>query len=270
MAKQRVDGGRGRRPGVVKSAKRGGPGRGFWLALGLAAILGLGALGYLTTRPKLTATTIDPNLPALKAEGYVLGSASAPLEVIEFADFECPGCGQFATLTEPDVRTKYVNTGKVRMRFMDFPLPQHRNSWDASLAAACANDQGKFWEMHDLIFNNQDRWNTEATGRPRSVLSDLAKQVGLDMSKYDACMKADTHRAKVQAHLQEGERRHVQQTPTFIIGDKLYPGALPYDSFRKILDEELAKLPATTDSAAKGGATTAAADSAKAPAAGAR
>ena len=269
MAKQRMDGGRGRRPGVVKSAKRGGPGRGFWLGLGLAAILGLGALGYLTTRPKVTATTIDPNLPALKAEGYVLGNANAPLEVIEFADFECPGCGQFATLTEPDVRTKLVNTGKVRMRFMDFPLPQHKNSWDASLAAACANDQGKFWEMHDVIFNNQDRWNTEATGRPRSVLADFAKQVGLDVSKYNACMDADTHRAKVQSHLQEGERRHVQQTPTFIIGDKLVPGSLGYDAFKKLIDAELAKLPPTSDSAAKAAAPVVA-DSATKPKTGAK
>ena len=251
MAKQRMDGGRGRRPGVVKSAKRGGPGRGFWLALGLAAILGLGAIGYLTTRPKVTATTIDPNLPPMKAEGYVLGSANAPLEVIEFADFECPGCGNFATLTEPDVRTNLVNTGKIRLRFMDFPLPMHKNTWDASLAAACANDQGKFWEMHDAIFNNQDRWNGEETSRPRPILANLAKGVGLDMSKYGACMGADTHRAKVQSHLQEAERRQVQQTPTFIIGGKLIPGALPYDTFKKLVDEELAKVPAATDSALK-------------------
>ena len=90
------------------------------------------------------------------------------------------------------------------------------------------------------------------------------------MSKYNACMEADTHRAKVQAHLQEGERRHVQQTPTFIIGDKLYPGALPYDAFRKLLDSALTKLPAATDSSARGGTTAPATDSAKAPAAGAR
>lgn len=273
MAKHRVDGGRGRRPGVVTSAKRGGPGRGFWLALGVAVVLGIAMLGYLTSRPKLTARTIDPTLPPVKAEGYVLGSPTAPVEVIEFADFECPSCGQFATLTEPDVRTKYVNTGKVRIRFMDFPLQMHPNTWDASLAAACANDQGKFWEMHDVIFQNQDRWNGEATSRPRSALADMAKGIGLDMTKYDACMKADTHRANVQAHLQEGERHQVNQTPTFLIGGKLYPGALAYDHFKKLLDDELAKAPAAADTTAKGSAvpaTTPAADSAKSNKTGAR
>jgi protein-disulfide isomerase len=257
MAKQRGDGGRGRRPGVVSSAKRGGPGRGFWLALGLAVVFGVGLLGYLASRPKVAISAIDPNLPPMKAEGYVLGSPSAPVEVIEFADFECPGCGQFATLTEPDIRTKLVNTGKIRMRFMDFPLPMHRNTWDASLAAACANDQGKFWEMHDVIFQNQDRWNGEATKRPRSVLADLAKGIGLDMQKYDACMEADTHRAKVQAHLQEAERQQIAQTPTFVIGGKRIPGALPYDTFKKLVDEELAKTPAAADTSATGAADSA-------------
>ena len=269
MAKQRGDGGRGRRPGVVNSAKRGGPGRGFWLALGLVAVLGLGALGYVASRPKVTATAIDPNLPPMKAEGYVLGRPDAPVEVIEFADFECPGCGQFATLTEPDVRTKLVNTGKVRMRFMDYPLPMHKNTWDASLAAACANDQGKFWEMHDVIFQYQDRWSGETTSRPRSVLADLAKGIGLDMSKYDACMDAETHRAKVQAHLQEAERLQVAQTPTFIIGGKKIPGALPYDTFKKLVDEELAKTSAAADTGAKGSFTPLG-DTARTPAAGPR
>jgi protein-disulfide isomerase len=239
---------------VVSSAKRGGPGRGFWLGLGLVAVLGIAALGYLASRPKVTATTIDPNLPPMKAEGYVLGSPTAPVEVIEFADFECPSCGQFATLTEPDVRTKLVNTGKIRIRYIDFPLPMHRNTWDASLAAACANDQGKFWEMHDVMFQNQDRWNGEATNRPRPVLAEYAKGLGLDMTKYDACMDAETHRAKVQSHEQEAERRQVNSTPTFVIGGKLIPGALPYDTFKQLVDAELAKAPAATDSAAKGAA----------------
>ena len=269
MAKQRVDGGRGRRPGVVKDTKRGGPGRGFWLALGLAVVLGIGLLGYLASRPKLTATTIDPNLPPMKAEGYLLGSPTAPVEVVEFADFECPGCGQFSTLTEPDVRAKLVNTGKIRIRYIDFPLQMHRNTWDASLAAACANDQGKFWELHDLIFQNQDKWNGEATSRPRPVLADMAKSLGLDMSKYDDCMKSEKYRAKVQSHMMEAERRGVTQTPTFVIGDKLVPGAIPYDTFKKLIDAELAKAPATVADTTKGAATPAAtpvADSGKAKA----
>jgi len=251
MAKEERNGGRGRRPGVVTSAKRGGPGRGFWVALGVLALLGIAGLSWMASRPKTQVTRLDPNLPAMKAEGYLLGSPNAPVEVIEFADFECPACGQFATLTEPDVRTRLVNTGQVRVRYIDYPLPMHKNTWDASLAAACANDQGKFWEMHDALFANQDRWNGEATRRPRGVIADLAKGIGLDMTKYDACMDADTHRAKIQSHLAEAEKRNIGQTPTFVFNGTVVPSALAYDRFKSYVDEAAKAAPASAPGATK-------------------
>ena len=251
MARKGVDGRRGRRPGVVNTAKRGGPGRGFWIALAAIAIVGLVALAWATSRPKTQVSRIDPNLPPLKAQGYVLGSPTAPVEVVEFADFECPACGQYAVITEPQVRSELVNTGKVRIRYIDFPLNIHRNTWDASLAAACANDQGKFWEMHDALFTNQDKWNGEATSRPRGPISDLAKGIGLDMDKYGACMDNDTHRAQIQANEQEALRRQIQQTPTFIFNGTVVPGALPYDAFKHYVDEAAKNAPApATDSTA--------------------
>jgi protein-disulfide isomerase len=256
MARKGVDGGkRGRRPGVVAGAKRGGPGRGFWLALVAIAIVGLVALSWVASRPKSQVSRIDPNLPPLTAQGYLLGSPTAPVEVIEFADFECPACGQFATITAPDVRTRLVNTGQVRIRFIDFPLAMHKNTWDASLAAACANDQGKFWQMHDALFANQDRWNGETTSRPRGPISDLAKGIGLDMNKYGACMDSDAHRAQIQANEQEGERRQIGQTPTFIFNGLVVPGALPYDAYKHYVDEAMKSVPPRADSAAASGAT---------------
>ena len=257
MAKQEEPRGRGTagRPSVVKAAKRGGPGQSFWIALGVVAVIGVGALSWVASRPKTTSAKIDPTLPALKAEGYVMGSPTAPVEVIEFADFECPSCGQFAMLTEPDVRTRLVNTGKVRIRFFDYPLPMHKNTWDASLAASCANDQGKFWEMHDVIFANQDKWNGEATSNPRKQLSALAKGLALDMAKYGSCMDAETHRAQIQANQQEAVRRGINETPSFIIGGRLLPGALPFDTFNQLVETELAKGPSATapaDSTAAG------------------
>ena len=255
MARKGVDGGKrgggGRRPGVVASAKRGGPGRGFWIALVAVAMVGIVALAWVASRPRSQVSRVDPNLPPLKAQGYLLGSPSAPVEVIEFADFECPACGQFAALTAPDIRTRLVNTGQVRIRFIDFPLAMHKNTWDASLAAACANDQGKFWEMHDALFANQDKWNGETTSRPRGPISELAKGIGLDLSKYGACMDNDSHRAQIQANEQEGERRQIGQTPTFIFNGTVVPGALPYDTYKRYVDEALAKIPVVNDSTAR-------------------
>ena len=249
MAKQERHGGRGRRSGVVTSAKRSGPPRGFWIALVGLALAGIAGLSWMASRSKVQVTRLDPNLPAMKADGYVLGSPTAPVEVVEFADFECLACAQFATLTEPDVRTRLVNTGQVRVRFIDYPLAMHRNTWDASLAAACANDQGRFWEMHDVLFTNQDRWNTQATSRPRGPIGGLARSVGLDMSKYEACMDADTHRAKIQAHLDEGNKRQIGSTPTFVFNGLVVPTALPYDAFKKYVDDALKAVPTRSDSA---------------------
>jgi protein-disulfide isomerase len=233
---------------VVTAAKRTGPGRGFWIALGVLALLGIAGLSWKASQSKPQVARLDPSLPAMKAEGYLLGSPTAPVEVVEFADFECPACGQYATVTETDVRTRLVNTGKVRIRYIDYPLPMHRNTWDASLAAACANDQGKFWEMHDALFQYQDRWNGEATSRPRGPIGELAKSIGLDMTKYTACMDADTHRAKIQSHLAEAEKRGIRSTPTFVFNGVVVPSALPYDRFTKYVDDALKTAPARPDS----------------------
>ena len=237
MAKKAGDGGRGRQSGVVTAAKRGGPGRGFWITLGALALAGVATLSWMASRAAARPTRLDPNLPTMKAEGYLLGSPNAPVEVVEFGDFECPGCGQFSILTEPDVRARLVNTGQVRMRYIDYPLPIHKNTWDASLAAACANDQGKFWQMHDALFANQDRWNGETTSRPRGPIADLARGIGLDMTTYEACMDAETHRAKIQSHLAEAEKRQIQSTPTFVFNGLVVTGAISYDKFKEHVDE---------------------------------
>src|SRR4051812_35076791 len=128
MAKQRVESGKGRKPGVVKASKKASTSnRAFFLIVGAIAVLGIVALTYASTRPEAgaVASRIDTTLAPVKSEGYLIGSASAPLEVIEFGDFECPQCGKFATLTEPDVRARLINAGKVRLRYIDFPLDMH-------------------------------------------------------------------------------------------------------------------------------------------------
>ncbi|MGH7621153.1 MAG: DsbA family protein, partial [Gemmatimonadaceae bacterium] len=162
MANKGVDGGRGRRPGVVRN-QRGNSAQRFYVVLALVVVAGglfiLRAAHSPKYKPIVTTAPITP----ATAEGYLLGNPNAPVQVMEFADFECPACGNFAVITEPDVRTRIVNTGLASYRFFDFPLPMHKNTMVASNAAACAADQGKFWEMHDALFRNQPEWNTEAT-----------------------------------------------------------------------------------------------------------
>ena len=180
-----------------------------------------------------------------------LGDPKAPVQVIEFADFECPACGQFSTVTEPDVRARLIQTGKVSYRFFDFPLAQHRNTYVASLAAACANDQGKFWPMHDALYLNQPEWSTEATRDPLKYFLKYAQQLGLDQTAFKQCVTEQRHLPTILGNKKEGEKVGVQSTPTFVIGKKVIAGAISYDEFRAQVDSAAAAAAAPPAPAAK-------------------
>ena len=249
MAKKRVDTGRGRKTGVVKtagsvkSARKSASNRVFYLLIAVVAVGAITALTYASTRQRGGTVTspIDTTLPKVNSQGYVMGSPGAPLEVVEFGDFECPQCGRFTTLTEPDVRAHLINTGQIRYRFIDFPLDMHRNTWNASRAAACADQQGKFWEAHDALFDNQDKWNSEATSNPDKVIKPLLEPLVPDKAKFDKCVDDKATQAKIQAHWQIAMARQVQATPTFEFGDKKVEGFVTYDQFKELVDEQLAK-----------------------------
>jgi protein-disulfide isomerase len=252
MAAKRVDTGRGRRSRVVSEQRRSS--RPFVIALGVIAIGGVLALAWAVTRPKPGVTDVDIAGDPTQARGYIMGDTTAPVQVIEFADFECPACATFATLTEPDVRKAMIETGKIGWRYLDFPLPMHRNTWDASNAAACADEQGKFWPMHDTLFANQDRWNGEATGKPKSIFKGYAESLGLDVPKWEACYDAKRYQSRIASNRAEAERRHVGSTPTFIIGGKMVPGALSFDEFTKYVNDAAAAAPAGGAAKATGAA----------------
>jgi protein-disulfide isomerase len=230
----------------VRGARDGGSRRYFYLALLLMLALGAGAISWAMNRTKASSVlTIDPkSAVGIKAEGHTLGSAAAPVEIVEFADFECPGCGQFATVTEPDVRERLVNTGQARFRIFPFQVTQaHQNSVAAALAAECAADQNKFWEMHDKIFAGQADWSSMySPGRdPQPILEGYAKSLGLDMAAYNACFSERRHLNKIAANTEEAMRQKVQSTPTIIIGDKMMAGAQAYDVIKAAVDSARAK-----------------------------
>jgi protein-disulfide isomerase len=214
----------------------------FYLALAVIAVAGIGALSWMSRRPaERDASPIDTTLPKVQSNGYVTGAASAPIEVIEFGDFECPACAQFATITEPDVRARLIDKGIIRFRFIDFPLSMHQNTWPASRAAACADEQGKFWQFHDALYQTQDQWNGEATNNPNPFFKQLAGRLGLNQQQFDQCVDSKKTQAKVQAHEQLAEQQHIRATPSFIIGGKIVEGPRPYDQFKTLVDSALAK-----------------------------
>ena len=213
--------------------------RTFYITLGAVALVGVGLIAWNASRPKAGSTIVDPQVPPGTAEGYLYGKSDAPVQILEFADFECPACGNFATITEPDVRQRILDAGLANLRFYDFPLPQHRNSMAASNAAACAADQGRFWEMHDRLFMGQPDWSERRN--PKGLFSQYARDIGLNENQWEECYDARRHEARILANKAEGERRGISQTPTFIIGRRLVPGAVSYDQLKAYVDTALAE-----------------------------
>jgi protein-disulfide isomerase len=213
----------------------------FTALLVIVAVVGVAVLGSVVSRPA-KVLKLDPAAAAgLAAAGIVIGSPDAPIEVTEFADFECPACGYFATLQEPYIRERLVQTGQIRFRFLDFPLDIHQNAVAAHNAAHCADEQGKFWEMHDAIYANQERWNGQATGDPRKVLREIAKTAGVDDAKWVDCYDSGRMLPQISANRAAGERLQVRSTPSFQIGDQLMPGALTYDQMKAAVDSLTAR-----------------------------
>jgi protein-disulfide isomerase len=228
---------------MVKPQRRSPDRSKFYITLGGAAILGAAVLGYAATQGGgASAITLDPTVTASgTVEGYVLGNPTAPVEIVEYGDFECGACAQFAILTEPQVRERLVQTGVARFRFLDFPLSMHPNSVPAHLAAACAADQGKFWEMHDRLFNGQHEWNGQVTRNPKGIFEGYVQALGIDENAWDECYEARRHIPRISASVAQGQRLRVRSTPTFIIGDQLLPGALAWDQLKAYVDSAAAK-----------------------------
>ena len=168
----------------------------------------------------------------------VKGNPSAQITIVEFSDFECPFCGKFYAETYDQIITAYVNTGKANLVFRDFPLSSiHPNAQKASEAAQCAFEQGKFWEMHDKLFENQQALEIED-------LKQYAKDLKLNTVKFNDCLDSGKYEEEVANDVSEGASYGVTGTPAFFINGKLIAGAYPLEEFQKIIDEELAKASA--------------------------
>jgi len=215
----------------------------FYLLLVAVAVIG-GAWLFLSAKDHPVAGLYwDGPAPAPAADGfngYVIGRDSAPVEIVEFLDFECPACSNFAVIQFPTIREQLIATGRVRWRSRDYPLPGHKYSRFAAHAAQCAGEQGKYWEMHDQLFNNHG-W--AQTGRdPSALFRQLAQAAGVDAAKYDECMKSGRYAGRIEASRQEGDRLGVSGTPTFFVNGALVRGpSVPNsDDITRLVDQAAA------------------------------
>jgi protein-disulfide isomerase len=176
--------------------------------------------------------------------GEALGNKEAPLTLVEFSDYQCPFCRRFFEQTFPRIKTQYVDTGKLRYVFRDFPLDQiHPQARVAAIAAHCAGDQGKYWEVHDAFFKNQQALRAED-------LKSYAQKLGLKADVFNDCLDKQKYGRRVQANEDDGLKAGVQGTPAFFLGKSgkdgtidatLISGARPYEDFQREIDKQLAE-----------------------------
>lgn len=211
----------------------------LYIVLGVIVVVGAALIvrqmlgGGSSARLALTPAPGGPPIP-VGPRGVVLGSDTAKVEITEFADFECPWCARFAVMSFPDLERSLVETGKARWRFVNYPLEGHTDSPPAHLAAACANQQGRFWQMMGQIYNNQADW-VGSSDIPKK-LRPLAQGAGLDMARYDDCMKNQTAWPQVQADHAFGDSIGVNSTPTFMINGRVLPDIPTEDQFVRMVD----------------------------------
>lgn len=178
---------------------------------------------------------INNKEPVLKINTYqtdVLGIAGAPITIIEWGDFQCPFCGRFYRDTMPQIKQQYINTGKVRFTFKHYPLNFHSNAQKAAEATECAKEHGRFWEMHNKLFDNQKALTI-------SDLKKYATELGLNEDQFDECLDTNKYAQKIADDMIEGEKIGVSGTPAFSINGKLVSGALPFSSFKEAIDDQL-------------------------------
>ncbi len=189
----------------------------------LASLRKVAGVKVLLEPPRATVTAIGPSRG---------GGVAAPVTVVEFSDFECPFCSR-ATSTIKKIEEAYGE--KVRFVYRDYPLPSHRGAARAAEAAHCAEEQGKFWEMHDKLYSKGGGSLTDVDFRK------YANDIGLEAGRFGACLESGQYTETWKASQAEGTGVGVVSTPTFFVNGRMIPGAAPYEVFAKMIDDELTR-----------------------------
>ncbi len=162
-----------------------------------------------------------------------LGDKNAKVTIVEFSDFQCPFCGRFRSQTFDQLKREYIDSGKVRFVYRDFPLSSiHPYAQKAAEASECAEDQGKFWEYHDELFRNQGDLSIEN-------LKQIAVNLGLDSNEFNDCLDSGKYANEVKKDVSDAQKAGARGTPFFIVGNRIISGAQPFEVFKSAIDAQL-------------------------------
>lgn len=181
------------------------------------------------------------------------GKKDAPVTLVEFSDYQCPFCKRTFDDTMPQLKEKYIDTGKIKHVFRDYPMPFHQNGMPAAIAANCANDQGKYWDYHNILFSKQTEWENLSSNATNAKFKEYAKDIAnIDASKFNSCLDSEKYKDEVDKDIADGSLYGVSGTPTFYIGneEKGYTqivGAQPLASFENIIKQISSSNSTATD-----------------------
>ncbi len=194
-------------------------------------------------RPTGIATTSMRELGIAGEAWASEGNPQAAVTVVEFSDYGCPFCGRYISSTYPLIKKQFIDTGKIFYVYKDFPVVQlHPQAKLAAEAAECAGDQGKYWPMHDLLFANQQSWDTTAAVAT-DAFAGYAAQLGLERSTFVSCTTGHVHAAEIEQDMAQGDHLGTSGTPTFIINGKQLVGAQQAQAFINAINNELNHTP---------------------------
>ena len=199
--------------------------------------------------PQPAQAPSQPSAPAIFRvsldDDPVKGDPNAPVTVIEFSDFQCPFCSRFYQQTLSQIEKDYIDTGKVKFVYRDLPLDSiHPNARPAHIAAECADEQGKFWDYHDVLFDKQSEWSRLPAADLQSTLNQYASDLGLQSSSFENCLKSEKIADEVNKDTLDAARLGATGTPAFYIGNEKdgfikLSGAQPYPRFQAVIDAQL-------------------------------
>jgi protein-disulfide isomerase len=200
----------------------------------------------------LQGRATPPNLPPQNltfnlGDKPFKGDKDAKLTLVEFSDYQCPFCSRHFRETLPQIKKEYINTGKVKYVLRDFPIESiHRDAFKAAEAASCAGQQGKYWEMHDRLFENQNQLGVEE-------LPKHARAIGLNPSTFQECLNSGKQATEIRKDIEDGQKAGVNGTPTFFLGVqdadsqtikvlRMIVGAQPHAQFKEAIESALSQV----------------------------
>jgi protein-disulfide isomerase len=204
----------------------------FWACF--IIVLGLIIWGLVVAMNKPPIDTSLKAAPEVTSADHVSTTASVPVTLIEYSDLQCPACASYYPVVEQLVREASTT---LRFVYRHYPLPQHKNAQLAARASEAAANQGKFWEMYRLMFENQTRWAELGDSGARQIFAGYAADLGLNVETYTADLDSDAVKAKVAADLKGGSDIGVNSTPTFFVNGKAISNPPNYAEFKKLIDD---------------------------------